>query len=826
MKTSPLFQTTGDSVAKTFLAIVTTIIMISAASFVLLNSTANAAITMNVNSVLDTSDASPGDGFCDDGSGNCTLRAALEESNNLAGTDTIHFAIAPFDGSVKTITLNSDLPFITDRVDIDGYTQDNATANTTVSPNPFDANILVEIDGTNAFDGFEFLGAASGSAGSTIKGLVINRFPGSAIVIDAHDIKVQGNYIGTNSTGLSASSNQVGVNTQGSGSRDDGRDALVGGLLPAERNIISGNSLGPTPSGSYPTNGWVFQGNYVGVGADGVTAIANSSVNGSGGISIDFCQDVVIGGSAVGAANVISGNLSHGLAPDVVDNILIEGNFIGTDYSGTVALGNGAAGIAARQITGVIINNIISANNGDGIYFNNVDDSFIQGNSIGTGSTGTEVLGNFRHGININLGSSSNLIGGSGVNDGNVIAHNLFTGIIFSDNNDGTNLNTIIRNSIFANTQIGIDLNPSYGVTANDVGDADNGANGLLNFPGYIDIQESSGNSTIYYKLDVPAGDYRIEFFSNTAADSSGNGEGETYLGFVNIAHSGNGKQDFSHILTGVTGITNLSMTTTQILTASATGFGSTSEFGALDIPVNDLYVTKTIVNPGSVARDTDIVYRFTITNKGPDSVDLADFPGTSPGSNFLALDIFPPDLSYVGELDPDVQCIALCPAPASVFGPTALGAHSDYGLVNFGFTGSSYILEDGESFSFDATFHVNPTSDLTFTNYVVMGFTTTDPDIFGFGQAFSSGLDIIDQLVGQNENLALAQFPIPVTPTSSTTTTTIVAAPTASGVLSTTGASGAYLQMILGFGILSCGLCLSIFVRSRRNKIYYSPSS
>ena len=78
------------------------------------------AATFSVNSILDTTDSNIGDGACNDGSGNCTLRAAIEEANSTGAADTIEFAIAPFDGSVKTITPATALPYITETVTIDG----------------------------------------------------------------------------------------------------------------------------------------------------------------------------------------------------------------------------------------------------------------------------------------------------------------------------------------------------------------------------------------------------------------------------------------------------------------------------------------------------------------------------------------------------------------------------------------------------------------------------------------------------------------------------------------------------------------------------------
>ena len=83
-----------------------------------------------VNSTTDGADASIGDGICADGAGNCTLRAAIEEANFTAAPDTINFAVAPFDNSVKTIQPSAPLPEITQIVTINGYTQPGAGANT------------------------------------------------------------------------------------------------------------------------------------------------------------------------------------------------------------------------------------------------------------------------------------------------------------------------------------------------------------------------------------------------------------------------------------------------------------------------------------------------------------------------------------------------------------------------------------------------------------------------------------------------------------------------------------------------------------------------
>ena len=81
------------------------------------------AASLTVNSIADAADATPGDGICETATGNgiCTLRAAIQEANALAGTDTISFNLSG--AGVHTITPSSALPTINSRMTIDGTTQ-------------------------------------------------------------------------------------------------------------------------------------------------------------------------------------------------------------------------------------------------------------------------------------------------------------------------------------------------------------------------------------------------------------------------------------------------------------------------------------------------------------------------------------------------------------------------------------------------------------------------------------------------------------------------------------------------------------------------------
>jgi CSLREA domain-containing protein len=155
------------------------------------------AATFVVNSTGDAGDNSAGDGVCNDGSGNCTLRAAIEEANALAGADVINFSITG--GGPHTFTPASAYPTITGQVTIDGTTEPD-----------YVSTPVVELNGTSA-------GAASGlsitAGSSTVKGLAINRFSASGIVIGTNGSNiVEGCFIGTDVNGTADLGNtQYGV---------------------------------------------------------------------------------------------------------------------------------------------------------------------------------------------------------------------------------------------------------------------------------------------------------------------------------------------------------------------------------------------------------------------------------------------------------------------------------------------------------------------------------------------------------------------------------------------------------------------------------------
>jgi hypothetical protein len=256
-------------------------------------------------------------------SGAGSLRQAIIDANNNPGADMIAFNI-PSPGP-HTISPTSALPIITDPVTIDGTSEPDFTG----SP-------IIELDGTNAL-------AANGleiSAGSsTVRGLVINRFGGLGIFITTNGGNiVEGNFIGTDVTGSVDLGNSLGGVRIFNASNN-----TIGGTVASARNIISGNSFdGVTIVGSLATMNQV-QGNLIGTDVTGTADLGNSSE----GVSISTnAANNTIGGMMAGARNVISGNDANGvgLSGGATGNI-VQGNFLGTDMTGAVALGNGGAGV-------------------------------------------------------------------------------------------------------------------------------------------------------------------------------------------------------------------------------------------------------------------------------------------------------------------------------------------------------------------------------------------------------------------------------------------------------------------------------------------------
>jgi parallel beta-helix repeat protein len=271
----------------------------------------------------------------------------------------------------------------------------------------------------------------------------------------------------------------------------------------------------------------------------------------------------------------------------------IEGNYIGTDTAGTADLGNSNDGVnigaGPDNIVGgttAAARNVISGNDGDGIFVSggNMSGNRIEGNYIGTDADGTADLGNSDNGVL--LDAAANVVGGTSAGARNVISGNVDDGVfVFSGAG-----NRILRNSVFDNGDLGIDLvggaENASGVTANDPGDADTGPNGLQNYPVITSATTSGGETTVQGTLNsTPDDTFNLQFFSNPTADSSGFGEGETFAGQTNVTTNAAGNVAF-----GFTTATPLGGGEVVAATATNTVTDDTSEFSrAIEVETGNL---------------------------------------------------------------------------------------------------------------------------------------------------------------------------------------------------------------------------------------------
>ena len=485
--------------------------------------------------VTNTNDSGPG-----------SLRQAITESNGDSGdVDQIVFNIGA--GGPQTITPLTPLPLIFQPTVIDATTQPG-----------YAGTPIVELNG----NGLNAQGLSVSGGNTTIRGLVINRFTGSGISIGGEGGNVvEGSYVGTNAAGTLAAPNSTGILITGSSTN------RIGGLSAAQRNVISGNSVDGIAIVGAGSTGNSIQGNYIGTNAAGSAAIPNQLH----GASITGAPGNVIGGSAAGAGNLLSGNTSNGVGIFEIGATgnRVEGNTIGTNAAVTGVLPNGIDGIGiVRAPNNIVLNNTVGGNlrMGVGIFESTATGNVVQANRIGTNVAHVADFGNGGDGVHISFTASNNTIGGL-PGGGNVIAFNTGRGISIVS---GTG-NRLSANSIFSNDQIGIDLN-NNGVTLNDVGDGDTGANNLQNFPVLTSAVASGSGVSVQGTLSsIPNTAFQVEILAD-GADPSGFGEGATPLIVLNVTTNGAGSATF----------TTEVLSAANMFTATATDpGGNTSEFSA-----------------------------------------------------------------------------------------------------------------------------------------------------------------------------------------------------------------------------------------------------
>ena len=712
-----------------------------------------------VNSTGDREDALWGDGLCDtgqtiaNGDPECTLRAAIEEANQMEAA-TIVFDI-PDTGDIPTIWPGSPLPQINKPVVINGTTQSGGLVQLYGALAGADANGLELWGGKSRVSGLVFCGfdghgilLASGN-GNIVAGNLIgvdeNNTPcsiggngirimgtsdnnviggltevernfiangqlsGIYVMADSSGNTIRGNYIGTDHSGTAAQGNGLsGVHIEGSNNlvgglvdywgecseacnlisgnkygvllsgsaatnntvqgnfigtdrtgtvalgntevgvvvTDGASDNLIGGEWETMRNLISGN--GPTGGASAAattlyggvvingssSTGNTVRGNYIGVRADGEGALANQGngvwiyespnntiadnlisgnkdngvevvgdsakgnriqgnlvgtdkdgslavANGGAGVFLNGAPENAVGGTEAGQGNVISGNGGSGVKINGsgADDNTVQGNYIGVNRYLTAGLPNGDDGIfigegaSGNQVGGTAegAENIISGNSSDGVEINGTGTTgnAVQGNYIGTLSDGVTRIGNQGNGVYIAAGAGQNTVGGVITPTANVIAFNGGDGVYVA-----LGIGNLIRyNAIYSNAGLGIDLGLN-GVTPNDEGDPDSGANGLQNFPLLTSLVISNGVATVEGMLNSTAMmTYTLEFFANAACDPSLHGEGQRLVGAITVTTDASGNATF--VFTPTATISDAE----KVVATATDPNGNTSEF-------------------------------------------------------------------------------------------------------------------------------------------------------------------------------------------------------------------------------------------------------
>ena len=540
--------------------------------------------------------------------GTGSLRDAITYVNTNCAARTITFNIDG--GGVHTIHPLSPLPAITcSHAAINGYSQPGASRNTLATGN--NAVLRIELSGDRA-------GAAHGLAVNTdsvrVTGLVINRFSRSGIHVLAPvgtvGMEVLGNFIGTDPSGTIAQANAVGI-----GNNAGATGLGIGSSDPGDRNLISGN-LGAgidLHSGDFTFVG----GNYIGTDVSGNAALPNGT-NGIAAINTTNTQIF---------DNTLSGNLGAGIGLVLSSPATIKSNRIGTNAAGTARLAN-AHGITVTNTSEITIGgstrgdgNVISGNTGYGVHlFRTSPGNTIWGNFIGTDASGALALGNGIDGVFLDAGSSSE-VGCTVPGAGNVIANNAGHGVTVLGG-----LSAIEGNSIFKNAGLGINLNPGGTVQPNDSCDGDTGGNGAQNYPVLVSATSSEGGTAISGNFDsTPNMTFRIEFFSNLASDAANNRAGRTYLGFTTV-NTGAGCSAPVNVTLPVSIAPGNTITATATDAANNTGWFSNAVAVTGSGPPIAPSITVTPTSLTFAARTvgtTSAPQTVTVTNNGPGAVNV-----------------------------------------------------------------------------------------------------------------------------------------------------------------------------------------------------------
>ncbi len=349
------------------------------------------------------------------------------------------------------------------------------------------ANGGISISGSGTYSGIPFYRIANN---------LISGNQTAGIQLSLGNGEVVGNLIGVDAMGLGALPNQgPGILLAASG-------ITVGGSSAADRNVLSGNATsGIEISGSTVSSVAVI-GNHIGVGIDGVTPVGNGPTGATtgSGIRVFGATQCQIGGTQPGEGNLIASNSGDGIQVlGSASGLVIEGNSIGVDGSGTIPLPNAASGIS---------------------IFSGPTSVTIGGPSA---AAANRIAHNLGHGILLGQSTSDLTI------RGNSIFANALDGLRLGD--PTIQRVQILANGFRNNGGLGIELLP-VGPNPADALDADSGPNGGQNAPHLISASVvGAGDLHLAGSLmSSPSTSFTLRFYGLDACDPSGFGEGWTFL--------------------------------------------------------------------------------------------------------------------------------------------------------------------------------------------------------------------------------------------------------------------------------------------------------
>lgn len=401
------------------------------------------------------------------------------------------------------------------------------------------------------------VGGTAAGAGNVISG------NGLGVQVEASNVSVQGNFIGTDAKGL------AGLGNAGDGVHIDGpvTNTLVGGTEAGAGNVIAANAgagVAVAANKGGPT-ATIIQGNTVGADVNRSGSLPNAT-----GVSVTGATATLIGGTAPGARNDVWNSNQDGIA------LNDQGGAGNNRVVGNDVRKNGGAGVSLNASGhDTVAANAVASNAGIGVSLTGSGSVLIGGTDASAGNT---ITGNA---VGVKLAASN-----ADTVAFNTITGNAAQGVVVSDAKG----DKITSNAITANLGLGIDLDTAAGTTpSND----QISAPVLTSVTG--DAQSKTATGMVFGNPKTPG--YTVELFANPVKTAGVPIQGGVLVGATTVTTDATGRASFRIPYTPVAGQSAVTATVTD---ASS----NTSEFSVRNAP------PTVHVPPGQTVRqDATLVY-------------------------------------------------------------------------------------------------------------------------------------------------------------------------------------------------------------------------